>query len=269
MIWLAPELRNIFGDRFDEIMAIEGEVYKRMPGRKTQRFDCSGKSYFIKTHFGVGWKEILKNLVQLRAPVLGAKNEWRAIERLHSLGIDTMTLAGFGSRGWNPARLESFIITEALPATENLETICGDWKAHPPNIRFKRELIHKVAAIARRLHENGVNHRDFYLCHFRPGDDDGALYLMDLHRAQLRAKTPRRWAVKDLGSLYFSSMDIGLTRRDLYRFMTAYRGKPLRETLVREQRFWRDVAHRALRLYRKLARRSEESVFLSKATRKT
>jgi hypothetical protein len=43
--------------------------------------------------------------------------------------------------------------------------------------------------------------------------------LIDLHRAQLRKKTPRRWVVKDVAGLYFSVMDIGLTQRDLFRFV--------------------------------------------------
>ena len=39
------------------------------------------------------------------------------------------------------------------------------------------------------------------------------LYLIDLHRMQLRRKTPSRWIVKDIAGLYYSSMDIGLTKR--------------------------------------------------------
>ncbi|MST95428.1 MAG: hypothetical protein EXS33_09225 [Pedosphaera sp.] len=33
-------------------------------------------------------------------------------------------------------------------------------------ILLKRALLEKIAALARTLHEGGVNHRDFYLCHF-------------------------------------------------------------------------------------------------------
>jgi heptose I phosphotransferase len=45
-------------------------------------------------------------------------------------------------------------------------------------------------------------------------------------------------------------MDIGLSRRDLYRFTMAYRGASLRETLARDGDFWRAVKARAERLYR-------------------
>jgi heptose I phosphotransferase len=254
LIVLAPDFRaRLDGrDRFDDLMAIEGELFKAMPGRKTQRFVRGGKSYFIKTHYGVGWKEIAKNLFRLRLPVLGARNEYRAIERLHALGVPTMRATGFGARGINPARRRSFLITEALDDTITLEDLCREWKAKPPGPGFKRRLIERVAATARRLHENGVNHRDFYLCHLRLQlRQPGELYVMDLHRAQLRSRTPRRWKIKDLAALHFSSMDAGLTTRDLYRFIKAYRGKPLKQIFPREQRFWSDVHKKALKLYRR------------------
>lgn len=253
---LGPELRaGVAGrDRFDEFMAITGQVFKEMPGRRTIRFARGGRSYFIKIHRGVGWKEIVKNLVQLRLPVVSAENERRAIERLHALGVPTMTIAGYGRRGWNPARLESFIVTEDLGDTQNLEDLTRDWRERPPLPGLKRALIAEVAATARRLHESGVNHRDFYLCHLRVDPRQlvarPRIFVMDLHRAQLRRATPRRWVVKDVGSLYFSALDIGLTQRDLLRFMKAYRGKPLREILRTERPFWSAVARRAERLRR-------------------
>lgn len=255
-IVLGPELRaSVAGrDRFDEFMAITGQVFKEMPGRRTIRFARGGKSYFIKIHRGVGWKEIFKNLLHLRLPVVSAENERRAIERLHALGVPTMTIAGYGRRGWNPARLESFIVTEDLGDTVNLEDLTRDWRARPPAPGLKRALIAEVAETARRLHESGVNHRDFYLCHLRvyPRELGGQprIFVMDLHRAQLRGATPTRWIVKDVGSLYFSALDVGLTRRDLLRFMKAYRGKPLREILRTERPFWSAVERRAQRLRR-------------------
>ena len=76
------------------------------------------------------------------------------------------------------------------------------------------------------------------------------LYLIDLHRVQLRRHTPTRWKVKDIAALYFSSMDVGLTRRDLYRFMAAYDNVPLRIAAQGNNRFWNTVRRRARRLYR-------------------
>jgi len=65
----------------------------------------------------------------------------------------------------------------------------------------------------------------------------------------MRRKTPERWAVKDIAGLYYSSKDIGLTKRDLLRFMRLYRGKPLREILETERSFWNKVVSRGNKLY--------------------
>jgi heptose I phosphotransferase len=79
--------------------------------------------------------------------------------------------------------------------------------------------------------------------------------LIDLHRAQLRAKTPRRWMVKDLAGLWFSAMDTGLTQRDRFRFMKIYRGKSLRPAWKKDMRFWKTVERTACRLYLKEKKR--------------
>jgi len=47
----------------------------------------------------------------------------------------------------------------------------------------------------------------------------------------VRAQVPRRWRDKDLAGLYFSALEIGLTRRDKLRFLKAYFASPLRDTL--------------------------------------
>ncbi|XNM48018.1 lipopolysaccharide kinase InaA family protein [Escherichia coli] len=45
---------------------------------------------FSKWHRGTTLKEIIKNLLSLRMPVLGADREWNAIHRLRDVGVDTM-----------------------------------------------------------------------------------------------------------------------------------------------------------------------------------
>ena len=45
-----------------------------------------------------------------------------------------------------------------------------------------------------------------------------------------------RWRNKDLAALYFSALDIGLTRRDKLRFLRSYFQQPLRQTLQEEGR---------------------------------
>lgn len=274
-MYLRDDLASALGNAnsFHEVMSIGGEVFREAPGRRTLRFRIDGRSFFLKAHTGVGWGEIVKNLLYFRLPVLGAMNEWHGIHHLQRLGIDTLTIAGYGTTSGNPAKRRSFILTEELADTISLEDFCDQWRTEPPKtaaeIRFKRWLIERLALIARDIHNSGANHRDFYLCHFllKPGRVNGELaaessklYVIDLHRVQLRSRTPVRWAVKDISGLCYSSMGIGLTRRDLYRFMKVYRSKPLREVLGSERLFWWRVQSRANNLYASEQRRARRNI---------
>jgi heptose I phosphotransferase len=242
---------------FDQMMALRGECFRHQEGRLTQRVLLGNKFYFLKQHRGVGWKDILKNILQLRWPVLGAYNEKQAIEKLQSLGLSVPSIAAFGQRGINPAKLQSFILMEEVAPSLSLEDVVKTWHIRPPTFSLKRKLIEEVARIARTLHQSGVNHRDFYICHFlldttqgldKINDKNVKLHLIDLHRAQIRRLTPQRWIIKDLAGLYFSSKHIGLTQRDFYRFMKAYTLKSLRE--IRDSNhFWQKVRLRGERLY--------------------
>ncbi len=243
-------------DAFDRVLSLQGKVFRELAGRRTLRWEHDGHGYFAKLHFGVGWREILKNLLTFRLPVLGAENEYRAIRRCEELGVATMTIAGYGRRGWNPARQQSFLITDELVDVVSLEDVCRDWPASPPQPGMKRILIREVAAVARKLHENGVNHRDFYLCHFLAKRSslyaaNPELHLIDLHRVQLRRQVPRRWLVKDLGGLLFSTFDIGLSRRDWFRFLRHYRRQPLRTILAEDRQLLEEVLARAVQIYRR------------------
>jgi heptose I phosphotransferase len=251
-------------DPFAAVEALEGEVVRELEARRTLCAEVAGERYFVKIHRGVGWGEIVKNLLCLRAPVLGAGSEWRAIERLARLGVDTMRGVAFGQRGVNPAKRHSFIVTADLAPAVSLEDYCRDWSTHPPAPAMKRALIGRVADMARRMHAGGVNHRDFYLCHFllhlnpAPAPERLRLSLIDLHRAQLRATTPRRWRDKDLAALYFSALDIGLTRRDLLRFLKRYFDRPLRAILRDEHSSLARLANEAERLRQRYLRRCAE-----------
>lgn len=262
--YLHPDIKKQLSSTqplFDQLMALRGDVFRSQKGRVTQRIMLGDKTYFIKQHAGVGWKEIVKNMMFGRAPILGARNEWQAIKKLDKLGITVPTLLGYGERGVNPAQRESFVLMEDVTPATSLEDICGAWSQSTPDIHFKRALIKRVANIARTLHQHGVNHRDFYICHFLLmgvdrhssagwNSNDKPLYLIDLHRAQIRNKTPIRWIIKDLAGLYFSSKDIGLTKRDYYRFMKVYSNLSLRSIVKTQQHFWKKVEARGSKLYR-------------------
>lgn len=267
---LKPYLNDPFASRwlssgnsssalFEHAFSLEGQVFRNVKNRKTLRFFLEGKPYFVKLHRGVGWREIFKNLFQLKKPVLGAANEYLAIRKFEALGLDTMKIAAFAERGLNPASRESFLVTEELCNMTSLEDFCYGWKDNPPPSGLKHRLISELARICSVMHGAGVNHRDCYICHFlldRSSFEKGELrlFVLDLHRAEIRRRIPRRMQVKDLAGIFFSSMDLGLGKRDALRFIAAYSrgGAPVDKSL------WRDVLNTAVKLYRKEFSRSPE-----------
>ena len=166
----------------------------------------------------------------------------------------------------------------------------------PIKICFKRWLIEQLAQTARVLHKSGANHRDFYLSHFllqrtkeshEPTPENSNLFLIDLHRMQIhkptitawfkaifigllklqrpqppQSVTPSRWKMRDVSGLHYSSMDLGLTKRDLIRFIATYENISNRQVLKALQDndgFWRDVQSRAQNLYRSEKRRTRKT----------
>lgn len=253
-MFVDPELKDFFAenDLFETVFAIEGEVFRNVKNRKTMRFAFNGKNYFVKIHRGVGWKEIIKCLSMGKKPVLGAENEFEAIRLLEKLGVPTMKCRAFAKRGSNPARQESFIITDELQNKISLEDFCKDWKTNPPPEKLKHEIIDRLAETCAKMHFSGLNHRDCYICHFLldekifAGTGKVSLSVLDLHRAEIRKTIPRRLRIKDLAGIFFSSMDAGLTKRDALRFIAVYSkfGKL-------DSKLWGDVLHTAVKLYRK------------------
>jgi len=166
----------------------------------------------------------------------------------------------------------------------------------PIKICFKRWLIEQLAQTARVLHNSGANHRDFYLSHFllqrtkeshERTPENSSLFLIDLHRMQIHkprwtawikailqgalklqrphppeSVTPRRWKMRDVSGLHYSSMDLGLTKRDLIRFISTYENisnRQVLEALQDNDGFWRDVQSRAQNLYRSEKRRTRKT----------
>lgn len=246
---LPDGIHNLLGqDAFGELMCMQGKVFRDVKGRRTIQVSLSGQSCFVKQHFGVGWREIFKNLFSFKKPVLGAMTEVAAIKKLAQIGISTTPLIGFGVKGINPATQQSFLITEDLGDIVSLEDLCADWKDNPPDVALKAGIITALAQLAAKLHGAGMCHRDFYLCHFVIKESDLAagkinLILIDLHRMLLGQSSHGKAVMKDIAGLYFSAMDCGFVREDWLLFRRHY--------LPQSDGFWLDVEARANQLYTK------------------
>ena len=255
--WFREDLKPLMDvqNPFEVAAGLKGQVFREVANRKTLRFSYHQKYYFLKLHFPTGWKEIVKNLVELKLPVVSAINEYAAILHCHKHGIRTMAPAAVYKEGISPASCRSFLITDELNGMVDLETLAANWEKYIDGFKTKRRLIKAAAKVTADMFDSGMNHRDYYICHLMLKLDTlhnkiPSLYLIDLHRAQIRKKVPWRWLIKDLSGLYFSTMDLPLTRQDFFYFLKEFTGMPIKKALQNQGALWKMVQKKAKALYR-------------------
>ncbi|MCY3621491.1 MAG: lipopolysaccharide core heptose(I) kinase RfaP [Gammaproteobacteria bacterium] len=239
---------------FSALSAVEGEVYRRSARRCTSRVVIAGKTYFAKIHEGVGWREIAKNVLAGKRPVLGARHDFEASRRLCARGVAVPGVAAFGEHGVSPARRRSFAIHDALDGFRSLEDVGNGWLVTPPPVKSKRAVLAEAGRLTAAMHAAGVCHRDYYACHLmadaaKLAHGEAELAVIDLHRAEVHRRLSRRARVRDLGALLYSTFGMPLTERDRLRFVAAYAGTTGAVELRRRGPFWRAVLRRAERLH--------------------
>ena len=148
-------------------------------------------------------------------------------QRLAENGVAVARPIAYGrERRWF-GETRSFAMIEELPQAEALERLLPEWhdtKSAYALLRDKKELIRQMALLVLRLHRSGYCHRDLYLSHvFLSKDKYGLerLNLIDLQRVFQPRFIKRRWQIKDLAQLYYSSRDY-FSNMDMMRFLYEY-----------------------------------------------
>ncbi len=168
---------------------------------------------------------------------------------LPSHGIATPRVVAFGDQWTGPFEKRSVIITEQLPDAESLErkrpVFFQDITLNTSR-QSKRVFITSLAQWIARFHALGYCHRDLYLSHIFY-DSEGQFYLIDLTRVFKPQLLKRRYLVKDLAQLYYSTPADCVSRTDLLRFYRAYTEQPLSGS---DKRMIRSVLSKAQRMAR-------------------
>lgn len=149
------------------------------------------------------------------------------IENLACAGISTPKLISYGEQWGIFFEKRSFTATEEIPNAEPLDKKLPDcFRKHSTTkvLKKRREFIKQLSQFAKRFHDTGYRHRDFYLAHVFYSDD-GTFYLIDLQRVFKPWFFAARFRVKDIAQLYYSAPCSVFSRTDRLRFYKWYAGK--------------------------------------------
>lgn len=148
-------------------------------------------------------------------------------EEIAANGINTPKVIAYGEQWGKIFEKRSFVITEKIKDAESLERKLPDYFYLPltkDNIKLKKNFIKELACVAKRFHETGFRHRDFYFAHIFYGSKC-EFYLIDLARAFKPIIFKERFRVKDIAQLYYSAPGKYFSKSDRLRFYKEYCGR--------------------------------------------
>jgi hypothetical protein len=154
--------------------------------------------------------------------------EWKNARQLADAGIAAADPIAFGQQMAGPWEQRSFILLkqvrgvslerwlpEYLPAVDQ-ET---DWQS-------RRRRLDKLARFVADFHRAGFVHRDLYLSHVfieeEGSHNETRFCLIDLQRVFRPRWRHRRWVVKDLAALHFSTPAARVSVFERLRFLCRY-----------------------------------------------
>lgn len=245
------DIKNITDNNiiFDSLFNINGISYRSIKSkglfcnntRNTLRINIGSQEYYIKKFDNKLKKTFSKLKIFIKYNISCALDEYEAIYKLKEININTLDIAAYGERSIEH-NYQSFIITQAIEPNISLEDLFGKFYNNKKFFKLKRKLIKQIAINTRVMHSSGLNHRDYYICHYLLNIDGiynaelklenlldinhdellNRLYLIDLHRVQIRDKTPSRYIIKDLSAMLFSVRNYKITKTDYFRFVKYY-----------------------------------------------
>ena len=187
--------------------------------------------------------------------------EYRLAQELARRCIPAVRAIGFAERMRGAYEVCSAVLFERASgdAFDRVWPGIRDGRAPLACGRPRHKLTRALGGFVSAFHQTGLCHRDLYLCHiFADLDPAGQrpprFTLIDLARLHRPRWRRLRWIIKDLSQLDCSAQQIGATRTDRLRFLTAYLGLELNSPRVRY--YARRIVHKSRQILDRIARRS-------------
>ncbi len=194
----------------------DGETVKKIKERSVIRIrmqTSKGKRYFYLKHH----KHQYIGLRRLFAPIFfkpflsEGKKEFQNICDFREKKIATVVPVAAGEKFTRFFWVKSFLVTEDFSPFVSLEDLLEnqpEFFMGPDSKNRKKILIDEVTLLARRMHKQGLNHRDFnsthILLHYDRRSDVPKVALFDLQRVDRNRFLSFRWMVKSLARLNYS-----------------------------------------------------------------
>ncbi len=245
---------------FEAVMAtLDGDCLRVLEDRQNWRLEIAGRGAFLKKHRIRTWTTRLAARLGRRPQDSAGRVEARYARRLAADRIGVMNVLAWGERLDADGRLESFFLSEELdgflPLDDFIRRRFSPLGAPARLDGDLARLVRQVAAVARRFHRAGYNHRDFYCCHLfvrETGAGRFDIRLIDLQRVQHRTWRRERWLVKDLAQLAWSAPRSRVTCSRRMAFIKHYLG--VRRLAPGDKRFVRKILARQRRMERRLGK---------------
>ena len=120
---------------------------------------------FLKRYQGESWRGFLQRRMEDGKKSAIALREVHVARALQEIGITTFVPLAWGWRGaWGPSQ-KSFVLMSRVPGESLEKWVPNNFADAHATWRKKIQLVEQLVVFARRLHDSGWFHRDFYLCH--------------------------------------------------------------------------------------------------------
>jgi len=266
-------LQHIQFDSFESIWRYQdGETIKNIERRSVIRFNIEHhnqkKTIYLKRHnleFVGFWR-----LFSRFFPKWGLSQgrlEFENICDFRNYRLPTVVPIAAGEKFFRFFWAESFLITEDFSPYISLEALLEDKPYFFMGLEGKHKkkiLINEISVLARKMHQNGFNHRDFnathILLHYDNGSDVPKIALFDLQRVEKRKFFRFRWKIKSIAGLSYSLPDDIFSPKDKLYIFLSYKGKKRLNPGNRLEWFWikRKTAKIKRHHEKKLAKKEEK-----------